>query len=354
MDEKEFMNQTLTYVRLALPLMSKHNIPITPSNYAVWYKYFSFGDLELNRIIDQTLKDGGLFSKEFNETLFQKFCTEKDENELSKIKEELRQVLVLMFNQISDLTGHTDEYEQAVTNSVNKLSNLDSINDIREVVLEIVEKTKTLGQFGKSFSQKLKEATEALEELKKDFEQVRTEATLDPLTGLANRKLLNETLATLTEEAAKEKTTLSLLLTDIDHFKRFNDEHGHLIGDEVLKFVAKKIKDLVKGGDLVARFGGEEFAVILPGTSLENARIVAENIRGFFAKTSLKTKTTSMTLGNITVSIGISALRTGESLEALIQRADQALYQAKNAGRNRIVDELGEETPIDPHKARLY
>jgi diguanylate cyclase len=348
MNDKEFMNQTLNYVRLALPLMSKHNIPITPRNYSVWYKYFTFGDMELNRIIDRTLKDGGYFSKEFNETLFQRFCAEKDESELRKIKEDLRQVLVLMFNQISELTGHTDEYEQSVSDSLNMLSNLDSIEEIRKVVLEIVDKTKTLGHFGKSFSSKLKEATRALEELKRDFEQVKTEATLDPLTGLANRKLFDETLAALTEEAAHEKSSLTLLLIDIDHFKRFNDEHGHLIGDEVLKFVSKKVKDLVKGGDLVARFGGEEFAVILPGTGLEIAHIVGENIRSFFAKTSLKTKTTAMTLGNVTVSIGISLFRNDESLESFIQRADQALYQAKKAGRNRIVDELGKETPIDP------
>ena len=348
MEEKKFMDQTLTCVRRALPLMSKHNIPITPRNYSVWYKYITFSDIELNRIIDETLKEGGSFSKEFNETLFQRFCAEKDENDLRKIKEDLRQVLVLMFSQISELTGHTDEYQQTVTDSVNMLSSLDSLEEIRKVVLEIVDKTKTLGQFGKSFSKQLKEATQALEELKKDFEQVKTEATIDPLTGVANRKLFDETLASLTEEATHQNSPLTLLLIDIDHFKRFNDEHGHLIGDEVLKFVAKKIKDLIKGGDLVARFGGEEFSVILPRTGLETARIVAEHIRSFFAKTSLKTKTTSMILGNITVSIGISSLRAGEPLDDLIRRADQSLYQAKNAGRNRIVDESGEETPINP------
>jgi diguanylate cyclase len=232
-----------------------------------------------------------------------------------------------------------------VSNSVDRLTKVDSIQDIREVVGEIVERTKTLGHFGKSFSNKLKEATHALETLKKDFEQVKTEATIDPLTGVANRKLFNNTLSSLTEEAVKDNFPLSLLLIDIDHFKRFNDEHGHLIGDEVLKFVAKKIRDLVKGGDLVARFGGEEFTVILPETALEGARIVGENIRKFFAKSSLKTKTTSLVLGNITVSIGISTFRPGDSPEAMIRRSDQALYAAKKAGRNRIADELSGEAP---------
>jgi diguanylate cyclase len=344
MDDKQFMEQTLNCVRLALPLMSKHNIPITPKNYAVWYKYITFGDMELNRMIDETLKFEASFSKEFNESLYQRFCAEKDESELLKVKDDLRQVLLLMFNEISELTGHTEEYEKKVSNSVNKLSMVDSIQDIREVVGEIVENTKTLSHFGKSFGNKLKEATQALETLKKDFEQVKTEATIDPLTGVANRKLFDNSLSSFTKDATINGFPLSLLMIDIDHFKRFNDEHGHLIGDEVLKFVARKIRDLVKGGDLVARFGGEEFAVILPETALEGARIVGENVRNFFAKTSLKTKTTSMVLGNITVSIGISTFKPGDSPETMIRRSDQALYAAKNAGRNRVADELSGET----------
>jgi diguanylate cyclase len=339
MDDKQFMDQTFNYVRLALPLMSKHNIPITPKNYSVWYKYFSFGDRELNRVIDEALRSENAFLKEFNEELYQRFCADKDESELLKIKEDLRQVFLIVFKEIAELTGHTEEYEKVVSNSVGLLSKTDSIQEIREVVGEILEKTKTLGQFGKSFSSKLKEATQALETLKKDFEQAKTEATIDSLTGVANRKTFDVTLASLIEEAASNGFPLTLLLIDIDRFKKFNDEHGHLIGDEVLKFVARKIKDLVKGGDFVARFGGEEFAVILPQTSLEGARIVGEIIRSFFSKTSLKAKTTSMVLGNITVSIGIGSFRSGDSPEALIRRSDKALYAAKEAGRNRIADD---------------
>jgi diguanylate cyclase len=339
MDEKQFMEQTLNYTRLALPLMSKHNIPITPKNYSVWYKYFTFGDKELNRVIDEALRSKDSFSKEFNESLYQRFCADKDERELLKIKDDLRQVLLIIFKEMAELTGHTEEYDRMISQSVGMLSKTDSIQEIRAVVGDILKKTKTLGQFGKSFSYKLKEATQALETLKKDFEQVKSEATIDPLTGVTNRKFFDNALSSITDEATLKGSPLSLLMIDIDRFKNFNDVHGHLIGDEVLKFVARKIKDLVKGGDLVARFGGEEFAVILPRTTLENARIVGESIRSFFPKTSLKTKKTSMVLGNITVSIGIGSFRSGESPETLLRRTDEALYAAKEAGRNRIADD---------------
>jgi diguanylate cyclase len=128
-------------------------------------------------------------------------------------------------------------------------------------------------------------------------------------------------------------------MIDIDHFKRFNDEHGHLIGDEVLRFVAKRIKELVRGRDFLARFGGEEFALLLPETPIAGASVVAESIRNFFAQATLKAVATSKKLGKITVSLGVACYQSGEQTEEFINRSDQALYFAKNNGRNRVATE---------------
>jgi diguanylate cyclase len=123
---------------------------------------------------------------------------------------------------------------------------------------------------------------------------------------------------------------------DIDRFKDFNDRHGHLIGDHVLRLVAKMIKKNVKGKDIVCRFGGEEFAVILPDTVLDGALSVAENIRHYFSKKSLRTVADTKDLGALTVSIGVACHCEGESKNDLLVRADRALYHAKNVGRNRV------------------
>jgi len=187
--------------------------------------------------------------------------------------------------------------------------------------------------------EKLNETREDLDELQKKFEQAKTEAMLDFLTGVANRKAFDEALATCAGAAASGASDLCLLLIDIDHFKRFNDTFGHIVGDEVLKFVTKKTREIVRGRDFLARFGGEEFVVILPGTPLEGAKTVAENIRAFFAETNLKSTSTSKKLGMITVSIGAAYYRSGEPLEDFINRCDQALYFAKNTGRNRVATE---------------
>ena len=212
--------------------------------------------------------------------------------------------------------------------------------EIRRVITEIIDKTRTLGRFGKNTRHKLKETTEALEMLRRDFEQARTEASVDFLTGVANRKAFESTLAASIREAATLNDPLSLLLIDIDLFKRFNDEFGHLIGDEVLRFTARKIREMVKGTDFVARFGGEEFAVLLPRTPLAGAAHVAETIRAFFAQATLETKATSKSLGTITVSIGVACHRPPESPEDFVRRSDEALYFAKKNGKNRLATRL--------------
>ena len=186
----------------------------------------------------------------------------------------------------------------------------------------------------------MEETTENLEAIQREFEQVKSEVLVDFLTGAPNRKAFDEKLVKLADEASSDNINLCLLVIDIDHFKKFNDTYGHIVGDEVLKFVAKKVKEIVRGRDFFARFGGEEFVVLLPHTSLEGAKGAAENIRSFFAKSNLKAVSTSENLGKITVSIGAGLYRPGEPFEKFIARTDQALYFAKNNGRNRVATEL--------------
>jgi diguanylate cyclase len=339
MDEKTSAMEIQSYVRLAIPLMTKHNIPIMPKNYAVWYKYVSGVDSELSKTIDAIFAEGKPFTKEINDSLHRQFCTEGDENELKKLRADLRQILLTILRQVADLTGQTKGYESFIANSVNRLTEDAPIDEVKKVIADLIKETKTIGTFGRTIQNELKETTKALEVLKQDFERVKMEALVDFLTGMPNRKAFSESLDKSIMEARSENETLCLLLIDIDHFKKFNDEYGHLIGDEILRFIAKKIKELVRGRDCAARFGGEEFAVILPKTPLAGAEVVAETIRMFFSKTRLRAVSTSKNLGTVTVSIGVACYRQGEPSEQFIGRSDQALYLAKNTGRNRVATE---------------
>lgn len=339
MDESVSIEQVHIYVRTALPLMAKHEIPITPNNYTVWYRYVSKADAELCKTISTMIDRREKFSDEKNKELYARFCEDKTDVELRKIREDLQQILVIVLKQVTELTGHADEYEEFVSKSINQLSEDAPVQEIKSFVGKIIDKTKTLGKYGKNLQHQLKETTSALETLKKDFEQAKSEALVDFLTEVPNRKAFDGTLARLTGDAVSRGQDLSLLMIDIDRFKKFNDEHGHMMGDKVLKFVAQKIRDLVRGRDFLARFGGEEFAVLLPQTSLSGARVVAEGIRGYFAKSPLKGSATSRNLGTITVSIGVASYRPGEASDEFIRRSDEALYSAKKHGRNCVTAE---------------
>jgi diguanylate cyclase len=201
-----------------------------------------------------------------------------------------------------------------------------------------------------SLSQKLAQSSQEMEKLRTSLRQARAEALTDALTGIANRKLFDETLRLRKEEADSEKTDLSLLLCDIDHFKSFNDTWGHQTGDQVIRFVASALTKFALPDHLVARYGGEEFAVIMPRTSLREAGRIADQIRGAIEAKRLVRRSTNETIGAVTISFGAAIYAPGESVGQLITRADECLYMSKRNGRNRVTLET-QLPPIDANHA---
>jgi len=168
---------------------------------------------------------------------------------------------------------------------------------------------------------------------------VRKESMTDPLTNLANRKAFDEAVRAALAAVAEEGEPVTMLLCDIDHFKMFNDTWGHQTGDQVLRLVAACLSENVKGRDTTARYGGEEFAVLLRGTGLEAATMVANQIRTTVETKKLVKKSTGDILGAITISIGVAQFAPGENAEATIRRADACLYGAKHSGRNLVINQ---------------
>jgi diguanylate cyclase len=159
----------------------------------------------------------------------------------------------------------------------------------------------------------------------------------DGLTGLANRKCFDRKLEQAVETALETSTPLALIMADLDHFKEFNDKHGHPIGDQVLRIVGSALTQRVKGEDTAARYGGEEFGIILPMTSVGGAAALADDIRTTISSKKLIKKGGKTDYGVITMSLGATCYLPGEPLNEFIERADAALYQAKEYGRNRVM-----------------
>ncbi len=182
---------------------------------------------------------------------------------------------------------------------------------------------------------RLRSGNKIIQREREQLEQYKFHASIDALTGLFNRYWMDKMLSRQMDRARGGKEALSLLLVDVDHFKQFNDRHGHVAGDAALRSVAAAMRAVVRPTDLLARYGGEEFAVLLPGAQLPNARDVAERLRSSVHSTTIE-HFDGTPLSSVTVSIGVTQMLSESTLEAFVEKADRALYRAKNAGRDRV------------------
>jgi diguanylate cyclase len=178
---------------------------------------------------------------------------------------------------------------------------------------------------------KLDTAEGRLTEQATEIEAHISRSLTDPLTGLPNRREFNERLEERMSAWSRRREAFSLLILDVDHFKKLNDQYGHLAGDQVLASLAGTLRGAIRREDMIARYGGEEFAILLPNTTEQQASLVAQNVREAASRTVVQHGEHAI---NITVSGGIATIQPNEQVEVLIQRADEALYEAKAAGRN--------------------
>jgi len=186
-------------------------------------------------------------------------------------------------------------------------------------------------QANKSLQSKLDTAENRLEEQAGELEAHISRSLTDALTGLPNRREFNDRLEERMSAWSRRRETFSLLMLDVDHFKKLNDQYGHVAGDQVLAAIGRAVRGAIRREDAVARYGGEEFAILLPSTSLEQATHAAEKVRAAVARAVVSHNDQRITA---TASGGVATIQTNERAEALLQRADAALYAAKAAGRN--------------------
>jgi diguanylate cyclase len=316
----------------------------TPRNFELWYHYATGFNPSLNEQVNSTIARSGRLNESDIDEIYAAFfsptrLTDRIDQVNSQVLVEMDEVVAM----INAAVGSTSSYSESLADASQQLDATQTPEGLRAIVETLVQNTLTMKQANQALEARLTASRQEISTLQENLEAVRTESLTDPLTSLSNRKYFDQSFTKAIADAQSKGESLSLLMTDIDHFKNFNDSYGHLTGDQVLRLVALAVKHNVKGQDIAARYGGEEFAVVLPNTLLRSAITVADHIRRAVMTKELMKRSTGEHLGRVTVSVGVAMLRPGDNVASLIERADACLYAAKRAGRNCVISETDPE-----------
>lgn len=336
---KDNFSLTAGYLKQVVPLLMKYQVPATPPNYALWYTYVANEDSELTQKIDESIKETGALSANTCKTLYDTHLADKSVRETDDFKQGLQALAIEMSNTMADTLKDTDSFQHTLDKTFSQLARVGeealSMDETIAMVRSAVKGSKEIRQSTHFFKHQLAEAQNEIAKLKETLVQANEDALHDALTGIYNRRAFDAELEALAINPPAKG--FCLLLCDLDHFKSFNDTYGHLMGDQVLKLTAKRLSDYCREGIQAFRYGGEEFALLVPNRALNGGCRVAETIRASIDRLALKDKRSGKKLDNISVSIGVAQFEKGESLRNLISRADSQLYEAKNLGRNRVM-----------------
>ena len=309
--------------------------PCTPRDYEVWYAYSSGERPSLNQSINEAIVQNGTLSptdigRIYSTTISSTQIADKVASIGSQLMDEIGEIA----SAIDDAASSNSSYAETLIDANEELPRTKDRELLRTIVKRLLTATNDLKQNHKSLEARLNESRKEIKQLKEGLGQIHTESHSDPTTSLWNRKYFDDQLAQSLACATERNEPLSLLFTDVDDFKRFNDTWGHLTGDQVLGFAARLLKQQIRAMDIAARYSGDAFAVILPRTELAAAHVFADNIRRAIMSKYLAKRSTNQNLGRMTISVGVALARKDDTPQSLIARTDACLYAAKHNGRN--------------------
>jgi diguanylate cyclase len=341
LDEHE---RTMAFAEVALGQIRSLRQTAIPRNYEIWYVYATGYNAPLNKIINETLAHSGKLTEADLEQIYETYLSHiKTTDRIDKVGARVIGEIDDVMKLLSEALGMSAVYDASLSGATERLATAKSSDQVKEIVQTLIRATREMRETNKALEDRLTLSKNEISNLQQSLEAIRAESLTDPLTGLGNRKYFDRMIGTAMQNAFATGEPLSLLMFDIDHFKSFNDSYGHLTGDQVLRLVGLSLKQTIKGQDITARYGGEEFAVVLPSTALRQALTVADHIRRAVMAKELKKKSTGEVLGRVTISVGVSMLKSGDDTYSLIERADACLYAAKRNGRNRVICEADPE-----------
>ena len=327
--------------KTALALMNECDVASTPDNFELFYAYAMGENPAIAQAMGKLISSRAPFSADILQDLrLRCLSSARAARTMDLLGTGMHDVINTVLGKLEAAGREAVDYKNTLSAVTGELG-VDgrSPDELRKLVDGLLAATHAMEQRTKSLEGELQRSSEQVSDLRSKLDNVRKESLTDPLTNIANRKAFDDAVQLAMAQMSETPEPVTILLCDIDFFKKFNDNWGHQTGDQVLRLVANCLSENVKGRDTAARYGGEEFAVILRGTGLEAATRVADQIRQTVETKKLVKKSTGEVLGTITISIGVAEFGPGEFSETVIRRADACLYGAKHNGRNLVINQ---------------
>lgn len=352
MDEHLQYKAALSLAKRTLEFVADYRTPPTPHAYELFYTFAAGLNPKLSCALRNVLAEKGRLPSSDAEALHDKYLApDVETQQIEEIAKKLSAEVTANLKLLGSAAVSTKQYETSLGSAEKKLELASEVPEAQSAVNALIAATREMAQTNAELVSNLNASRAQVEEMEQCLKLVREESSKDALTGLTNRKRfdlrLNEEILKVTQNGQP----LSLLVLDVDHFKKFNDKFGHLAGDAVLRFVSSCIQSNIKGRDVAARFGGEEFTVVLIDTEIANATKLADQIRAMINSKELIRKSSGENLGFISVSVGVAEYQPDDSAESLFGRADECLLFAKRAGRNRVVRQRPNQDTSAPDAA---
>jgi len=318
-------------------IITQAGVDASPENYEICHRYVTRSDLLVCAQFENALAK----SKHIDATTFQRIRDAANPAnggvDIASHMDNLDEQLTAIMGAAAAAAGDAASYSASLSTGATSLDALNIGPDAASIISDLIAQTRTMSQRSASLEESLANASAELSVVRKDLEQAKVEGDTDALTALPNRRSFDNMLAEAIAEAEKLNQPLSLAFGDVDHFKKFNDTWGHKLGDEVLRYVGSTLVKHFGSLGAPARFGGEEFVVLLPQRTMAEAEKMSQRFCERLGSRILKTRTDGKEVGKITMSIGIATLQPGDTPATFIERADEAMYAAKNAGRNQVM-----------------
>lgn len=321
----------------AFDLIEKHKTPPEPITYSLWYSYASKSPVAVSEEVDALLQDSGEITALDIESIYNAHLSNPH---LSDASEKMGQQIETSLSDFTSIISKTNSQNEAFKVQLDDVGTQITDNptpeDVSSIFERLVDTNSQMTKMTETLSAEIEKSQEQVRKLNAEFESLKKQTLSDALTGVSNRRAYDDKLASAFEDAEQNDTTFSLALFDVDKFKSINDTYGHPVGDKVLKALAELIQKNVDDTDFVARIGGDEFAVIFPGKTAQDAYYSLVAVKHQLDRMDVSEELSRESRHPVSFSCGMSEFKPERTLEKIVEVADSALYKAKGKKRSHI------------------